>query len=67
MDEPRSIDEPPSEADLDRIEAMIESQPPDHLVLVRDIAPLVKRLVAEVRRLTAEKKRLLERVRNLES
>jgi hypothetical protein len=57
-DETRPIDEPPTEADLDRIEATIDGQSPDNVVRVRDIAPLVKRLVAEVRRLTAENRRL---------
>lgn len=54
---------PPSEADLDRIEQMIESQPDDHVVRVGDIAPLVMRLVNEVRRLTAENRRLTNRTR----
>lgn len=54
---------PPSEADLDRIEQMIESQPDDHAVRVGDIAPLVMRLVNEVRRLTAENRRLTNRTR----
>lgn len=54
---------PPSEADLDRIEQMIESQPDDHVVRVGDIAPLVMRLVNEVRRLAAENRRLTNRTR----
>jgi hypothetical protein len=57
-EETRSIEEPPTAADLDRIEAMIDNQPEDNVVRVRDIAPLVKRLVAEVRRLSAELRRL---------
>jgi hypothetical protein len=58
MDETRSVDEPPSAADLDRIEAMVDNQPEDNVVRVRDIAPLVKRLVAEIRRLSDENRRL---------
>ena len=49
--------EPPTEQDLLRIEEMIASHPPDHVVRVGDIAPLVLRLVAEVRRLIAETRR----------
>jgi hypothetical protein len=59
--------EPPTEEDLDRIEQMIESQPPDHVVRVADIAPLVIRLVTEVRRLLAENRRLAERGRGWDS
>jgi hypothetical protein len=59
-DETRPVDEPPTAADLDRIEAMIDGQPEDNVVRVRDIAPLIKRLVGEVRRLSAE----LHRLRN---
>jgi hypothetical protein len=58
MDETRSIDEPPTPADLDRIEAMVDNQPEDNVVRVRDIAPLIKRLVAEIRRLSEEIRRL---------
>jgi hypothetical protein len=54
---------PPTEADLDRIEQMIASHPPDHVVRVADIAPLVMRLVGEVRRLLAENRRLSNRTR----
>ena len=50
--------DPPTAADLDRIEAMIDGQPEDNVVRVRDIAPLVRRLVAEIRRLSAELRRL---------
>jgi hypothetical protein len=57
-EETRSVDEPPSAADLDRIEAMVDNQPEDNVVRVRDIAPLVKRLVAEIRRLSEELRRL---------
>jgi len=57
-DETRPVEEPPTPADLDRIEAMVDSQPEDNVVRVRDIAPLIKRLVAEIRRLTAEIRRL---------
>ena len=57
-DETRPVDEPPAAADLDRIEVMIDSQPEDNVVRVRDIAPLIKGLVAEIRRLTAEIRRL---------
>jgi hypothetical protein len=57
-DETRAVDEPPSAADLDRIEAMVDSQPEDNVVRVRDIAPLIKRLVAEIRRLADENRRL---------
>ena len=57
-DETRPVDEPPTAADLDRIEGMIDNQPEDNVVRVRDIAPLIKRLVAEIRRLTDEKRRL---------
>ena len=57
-EETRPVDEPPTAADLDRIEAMIDGQPADNVVRVRDIAPLIKRLVAEIRRLTDEKRRL---------
>jgi hypothetical protein len=57
-DETRPVDEPPTAADLDRIEGMIDNQPEDNVVRVRDIAPLIKRLVAEIRRLTAEIRRL---------
>ena len=56
--ETRSLEEPPTPADLDRIEAMVDNQPEDNVVRVRDIAPLIKRLVAEIRRLTEEKHRL---------
>lgn len=56
--ETRSLEEPPTPADLDRIEAMVDNQPDDNVVRVRDIAPLIKRLVAEIRRLTKEKRRL---------
>ncbi|PYQ15624.1 MAG: hypothetical protein DMF80_08475 [Acidobacteria bacterium] len=66
-DETRPVDEPPTAADLDRIESMIDSQPPDNVVRVRDIAPLVKRLVAEVRRLSGESRRLQERLRKLQN
>jgi hypothetical protein len=48
--------EPPTEADLVRIERMIASHPPDHVIRVGDIAPLVLRLVAVVRRLRAERR-----------
>jgi hypothetical protein len=65
MDEP--VLPPPSPADLDRIEAMIEDQSPDSVVLVRTLSPLVKGMVAEIRRLQRENARLRERVRNLES
>jgi hypothetical protein len=58
---------PPSPVDLDRIEAMIDDQDPDAVVVVHTIAPLVRGLVAEVRRLQRENTRLRERVRNLES
>ena len=58
QDETRSIDEPPTPADLDRIEAMVDNQPDDNVVRVRDIAPLIKRLVAEIRRLSQEIRRL---------
>lgn len=58
---------PPSPVDLDRIEAMIDGQDPDRVVVVRTIAPLVKSMVAEIRRLQRENNRLRERVRNLES
>ena len=47
-------DEPPTEADLARIERMIESHPADAVIRVGDIRPLVLRLVAEVRRLMVE-------------
>jgi hypothetical protein len=57
-EETRPVDEPPTAADLDRIEGMIDNQPEDNVVRVRDIAPLIKRLVAEIRRLTAEIRRL---------
>ena len=57
-DETRPVDEPPTAADLDRIEGMIDNQPEDNVVRVRDIAPLIRRLVAEIRRLTAEIRRL---------
>jgi len=57
-DETRPVDEPPTAADLDRIEGMIDNQPEDNVVRVRDIAPLIKRLVAEIRRLSAEIRRL---------
>jgi hypothetical protein len=57
-DETRPVDEPPTASDLDRIEGMIDNQPEDNVVRVRDIAPLIKRLVAEIRRLTAEIRRL---------
>jgi hypothetical protein len=57
-EETRAVDEPPSAADLDRIEAMVDNQPEDNVVRVRDIAPLVKRLVAEIRRLSEELRRL---------
>ncbi|HVD77373.1 MAG TPA: hypothetical protein VNH43_07160 [Vicinamibacteria bacterium] len=57
-DETRPVDEPPTAADLDRIEGMIDNQPEDNVVRVRDIAPLIKRLVAEIRRLTAEIRRI---------
>jgi hypothetical protein len=57
-DETRPVDQPPTAADLDRIEDMIDSQPEDNVVRVRDIAPLIKRLVAEIRRLTDELRRL---------
>jgi len=56
-DETRPVDEPPTAADLDRIEGMIDNQPEDNVVRVRDIAPLIKRLVAEVRRLSDELRR----------
>jgi len=56
--ETRSLEEPPTPADLDRIEAMVDHQPEDNVVRVRDIAPLIKRLVAEVRRLSEESRRL---------
>jgi len=56
--ETRSLEEPPTPGDLDRIEAMVDNQPEDNVVRVRDIAPLIKRLVAEIRRLTDEKRRL---------
>ena len=54
---------PPTEADLDRIEEMLSRHPPDHVVRVADIAPLVMRLVGEVRRLVAENRRLSNRTR----
>jgi len=54
----RSLEEPPTPADLDRIEAMVDNQPEDNVVRVRDIAPLIKRLVAEIRRLSEEIRRL---------
>jgi hypothetical protein len=57
-DETRPVDEPPTPADLDRIEAMVDSQPVDNVVRVRDIAPLIKRLVGEIRRLSSELRRL---------
>jgi hypothetical protein len=57
-EETRPVDEPPTAADLDRIEGMVDNQPEDNVVRVRDIAPLIKRLVAEIRRLTAEIRRL---------
>jgi hypothetical protein len=57
-EETRSVEEPPSAADLDRIEAMVDNQPEDNVVRVRDIAPLIKRLVTEVRRLSDELRRL---------
>lgn len=57
-DPSRSVEEPPSAADLDRIEAMVDGQAEDNVVRVRDIAPLIKRLVAEVRRLAEENRRL---------
>jgi hypothetical protein len=57
-DETRPVDEPPTPADLDRIEAMVDSQPADNVVRVRDIAPLIKRLVGEIRRLSRENRRL---------
>jgi len=56
-DETRPVDEPPTAADLDRIEAMIDGQPEDNVVRVRDIAPLIRRLVAEIRRLSEELRR----------
>jgi len=37
---------------------MIDDQPEDNVVRVRDIAPLIKRLVAEIRRLSDELRRL---------
>lgn len=67
MEESTPAVEPATEEDLDRIEATMDGHPPDDMVLVGDIAPLIKRLVAEVRRLMDENRRLLERVRNLES
>jgi len=42
--ETRPVEEPPTAADLDRIEAMVDNQPEDNVVRVRDIAPLIKRL-----------------------
>jgi hypothetical protein len=57
-EETRSVEEPPSAADLDRIEAMVDNKPEDNVVRFRDIAPLVKRLVAEIRRLSEELRRL---------
>jgi hypothetical protein len=57
-DETRPVDESPTPADLDRIEAMVDSQPVDNVVRVRDIAPLIKRLVGEIRRLSSELRRL---------
>jgi len=59
--------DPPTPADLDHIEATIDAHPPESMILIRDIGPLVKRLVDEVRRLMAENARLRERVKNLES
>ena len=56
-DETRPVDEPPTAADLDRIDAMIDGQPEDNVVRVRDIAPLIRRLVAEIRRLSEELRR----------
>ena len=67
MDDPPVPEEPPTAADLDRIEQMLESQPPDYVVPVRDISPLIRRLVAEVRRLSAENERLRDRTRHLEN
>jgi hypothetical protein len=55
--------EPPTEADLFRIEQTLAAHPPDHVVRVADIAPLVMRLVGEVRRLLAENRRLSNRTR----
>lgn len=57
------VGEPPTDADLDRIERMLDGHPADSVVRVGDIAPLLRRLVAEVRRLLAENRRLHERVR----
>jgi hypothetical protein len=59
--------EPPTDADLDRIEETITRQPEDHVVRMSDIGPLVLRLVAEVRRLMAENRRLTERSRGFDS
>ena len=54
MSDETPANQPPTEEDLARIERMIESHPPDHVMRVGDIGPLVLRLVAEVRRLMAE-------------
>jgi hypothetical protein len=59
--------EPPTPADLDRIMAAVEGPPPESLIMMGNVAPLVRRLVEEVRRLVRENERLRERVRNLES
>ena len=67
MADPTPADEPPSEEDLARIEQMIASHPPDHVVRIADIAPLVLRLVAEVRRLMAENRRLSGDSRSFDS
>ena len=59
--------DPPTAADLDRIVAAVEGHPPESLIMVGNVAPLVRRLVEEVRRLMRENDRLRERIRNLES
>ena len=59
--------EPPTPADLERIVAAVEGPPPESLIMVGNVAPLVRRLVEEVRLLMQENERLRERIRNLES
>jgi hypothetical protein len=60
-------DAPPTPADLDRIVQAMDAHAPESLVMVGNIAPLVRRLVAEVRRLLEENARLRQRIRSLES
>ena len=67
MTDSTPADEPPTEEDLARVEQMLESQPPDHLVRVSDIAPLILRLIGEVRRLAAENRRLASRGRGFDA